>query len=310
MVWSSSDHGVFVWHIHNETTDLGLATDDNIVCSESCTPFLLLKWESELLFDITCSEGFILKFLNLHIVQSPAGISFDQPDLIRSIILAQYLKDIPQTSIKFQRYPFPLQPSVERKLYESVPLNGVALMKAVKHFHFSFGHVVGGLMHITGVSCLDLVLLLHALLRLHGFPKLGNFWGFSFDHVLFTPSSSSPNYVYFLQPKYFWCFPTKILGQRSCWKSICWLWWWSLHFMDADHAHDHWTQRSDSFYFIFLNIVLISWGCKKQLITALYSTGAEVISLHHGGEKSKITYHFFEYIFLPLSASCALFEDN
>ncbi len=277
MVWSSSDHGVFVWHI-------------------------------QLLFDFTCSEGSILKFLNLCIVQSPAGISFDQPDHIRGIILAQYFKDLKQVS-SFNRIPslcsLPLSANfMNRFLWRPCPHGGC---KTLPFFIWSCSWWPNAY-HWCILSGFGL--LVHALLRLHGLPKLGNFWGFSFDHVLFIPSSSSPNYVYFLQPKYFWCFPTKFFGQRSCWTSICWLWWWSLHFMDADHAHDHWTQRSDSCYFIFLNLVLISWGCKKQLITALYSTGAEVISLHHGGEKSKITYHFFEYIDLPLSAPWTLFEDN
>ncbi len=59
-----------------------------------------------------------------------------------------------------------------------------------------------------------------------------------------------------------------------------------------------------------MNRVLISWGCKKQPVTALHSTGAEVTSLHRGGQKSKILYHFLDSIGLPLSGPCLLFEDN
>ncbi len=156
MIRSSSDHGVFFWHIINETTYLGLATDDIIICSESCAPFLLLKRELQLLFDLTCSDGSVLKFLDLHIIQSPAGIFIDQTEHIRNIILAEYFKGIPPSSIKFQAYPFPLEPSFEHRLYESIPLTGLALIKAVKCFCFSFGHIVGGLMHFAGISHPDL----------------------------------------------------------------------------------------------------------------------------------------------------------
>jgi hypothetical protein len=156
MVRSSSDHGVFVWKINNETTYLGLATDDILVCSESRAPFLLLKQELELLFDLTCSEGSIIKFLNLRIIQSPTGISFDQTAHINNIILAEYFKNIPPSSIKFQPCPFLLESSFERRLYESAPLTGLALTEADKRFCFTFGHIVGGLLHITGVSRPDL----------------------------------------------------------------------------------------------------------------------------------------------------------
>jgi hypothetical protein len=81
-------------------------------------------------------------------------------------------------------------------------------------------------------------------------------------------------------------------------------------FTDADHARDLRTRRSVSCHFIFLNRVLISWGCKKQPITALHSTGAEVTSLHRGSQKSKIIYNFLASIGLPLSGPYLLFEDN
>jgi hypothetical protein len=53
MVRSSSDHGVFTWTTNNENVFIGLATDDILVCSETRAPFLLLKQELELLFDLT-----------------------------------------------------------------------------------------------------------------------------------------------------------------------------------------------------------------------------------------------------------------
>jgi len=52
-------------------------------------------------------------------------------------------------------------------------------------------------------------------------------------------------------------------------------------FTDADHAHCLCTRRSVSVYFIH-NPVIISWGCKKQPITSIHSTGSEITALHKG----------------------------
>ncbi len=115
-----------------------------------------MKQELEKLFDLTVCEGSILKFLNLRVVQSPSGVSFDQTQHIQCTILSEYFQDIPPTSIPWQLYPFSLDAGFEKKLYESPPLTGIALMNATKKFCFTFGRVLGSLMHITTVSRPDL----------------------------------------------------------------------------------------------------------------------------------------------------------
>jgi hypothetical protein len=92
MIRSSTDHGVFIWSYNGlEQCYLALATDDVLFLSKTRTPFLFLRTELDKLFDLTVNEGSVLKFLNLRIVQSPAGISFDQTNHIRSVLLAEYL---------------------------------------------------------------------------------------------------------------------------------------------------------------------------------------------------------------------------
>jgi hypothetical protein len=156
MIRCSCDHGVFIWNLPTETCYTALETDDLLFLSKTRAPFLQLKQELEKLFDLTICEGNVLKFLNLRIVQSPARISFDQTQHIQRTILSEYFKDIPPSSIPRQLYPFPLDPSFEKKLYESPPLTGIDLTNATKRFCFAFNHVVGSLMHITTVSRPDL----------------------------------------------------------------------------------------------------------------------------------------------------------
>ncbi len=74
----------------------------------------------------------MLKFLYLRIIQSPAGTSIDQTQHIQNKILYEYFKDIPSDSIPRQLYPFPIDASFEKKLYEAPPLTGVDLSNITK----------------------------------------------------------------------------------------------------------------------------------------------------------------------------------
>ncbi len=71
---------------------------------------------------------------------------------IKNTILYEYFKDVPDTSIPKQVYPFPLDAAFEKRLYEAAPLTGVDLLNVTKRYRFSFGHLVGSLMHIAQVS--------------------------------------------------------------------------------------------------------------------------------------------------------------
>lgn len=307
MVRSSSDHGIFVWIIHNETVYLALATDDILVCSTTRQPFLLLKQELEKLFDLTCAEGNILKFLNLRIIQSPSGISFDQTDHIKNTILSEYFKDIPHSTIKRQPYPFPLESSFERRLYESMPLVGIDLTNAVKRFRFSFGHIVGGLMHIAGISHPDLA---YCCMRYSGYMACPNLVIFDALHLTMCYLYHHPHLPIMYSFK---CMNTSGSQLSSFWNRG-YAEYLSGDFgdglvahADADHARDLRTRRSVSSYFLFLNQVLVSWGCKKQPETALHSCGSEVTSLHRCGQKTKLLYQFLSSIGCPLIGPCVIF---
>jgi hypothetical protein len=54
-----------------------------------------------------------------------------------------------------QPYPFPLDSSFERRLFEAAPPTGIDFTNATKWFGFAFGHIVGSLMHIATISCPD-----------------------------------------------------------------------------------------------------------------------------------------------------------
>lgn len=113
--------------------------------------------ELKKLFDFTCNEGNLLKYLNIRIIQSPCGISLEQTQHITSTILNEYFQGVPVLSIPFKSYPFPIEPAFERSLYEAPPLVGPALQAKKKDFGFAYSHIVGGLMHIAGITWIDLI---------------------------------------------------------------------------------------------------------------------------------------------------------
>lgn len=174
MIRCSCDHGIFVWNLPTETCYIALETDDLLFISKTCSPFLRLKAELEKIFDLTVCEGSVLKFLNLCIIQSPAGISFDQTQHIQNTLLYDYFKDIPKDSITRQLYPFPLDATFEKRLYEAPPLQGIELTSVTKKYQFSFGHLVGCLIHIAHVSRPDLACSRYALFWLHGLSKFAH----------------------------------------------------------------------------------------------------------------------------------------
>jgi len=80
-------------------------------------------------------------------------------------------------------------------------------------------------------------------------------------------------------------------------------------FTEANHACCLLT-RSVSVYLILHNSVIISWGCKKQPITSIHTTGSEITALHKGASKTILVRQLLTTIgFLP-SSSTPIFEDN
>jgi hypothetical protein len=122
------------------------------VASENDEPFHHLVTELRQMFDLTSKQGSTLKFLNLRIVQSPLGVSFDQTQHITTQIIEPYFGKTPTTIVPRRLYPFPIEASFESTLYEAPLLSGLDLHNMEKKLGSSFNHLVGKLMHISGIS--------------------------------------------------------------------------------------------------------------------------------------------------------------
>jgi hypothetical protein len=203
-----------------------------------------------------------------------------------------------------------LEVSFEKKLYEAAPLVGINLNNAVKRFGFSFGHIAGGLMHITVVSRPDLS---YCCMRYSGYMACPNIIIFEALHLTMCYLYHHPHLPIMYPSK-----PMKLGGDalKTSWSKGCAEYLSAdfgdelVTFADADHARCLRTRCSVSSHFQFLNGVLVSWGCKKQAVTALHSTGSEVTSLFRGGFKNLLLRSFMSSIGLPFTSPSILFEDN
>jgi hypothetical protein len=99
MTTSTLDHGIFIWSWQHHTCLSVLETDDLLMASDDDAPFHHLTTELRKMFDLTCCHDSILKFLNLRLIQSPIGISFDQINHIKTQILDPYFSKTPKNSI-------------------------------------------------------------------------------------------------------------------------------------------------------------------------------------------------------------------
>jgi hypothetical protein len=90
---SISNHDVFVWKQEASGLFLALATYALLVLCDDQSQFPAFKSHMEAMLEITRREGAIIRFLNMRITESPAGIITHQTDHIVEIIVECYFKD-------------------------------------------------------------------------------------------------------------------------------------------------------------------------------------------------------------------------
>jgi hypothetical protein len=79
---------------------------------------------------------------------------------------------------------------------------------------------------------------------------------------------------------------------------------------DADHARDIRDRRSTTSTIHLLNGVAVSWLCKKQSVSALHSTGSEIIALATGAKGTINGRTFFSGLGYTIAGATDTMEDN
>jgi hypothetical protein len=227
-------------------------------------------------FDITTAQGSIIKYLNIRIVQSIHGISYDQTEHIERKILQKHFPNdkIGDSIMKEVHTPFRTDNQYEIDLLEQLPATKEELKELVKRYGAGFSSILGDIMHVWVWSRPDLGYSTTRLGQYTHSPNTASFQGlyrvlrFLATHThrpIFYPAGlSMDDYqelrVDFDPPN----FESMDFPNAPC------------EVVDADHARDNATRRSHHCVLIFCSGVATNWKMQQQKCIALHSTDSEI----------------------------------
>ena len=125
------------------------------------------------IFSFTMGKGTDLSFLNFRIIQSKHSISIDQSNHIKQKILNEYF--LVTINAPFQSSSFPLYPNFKMNIFASTPLDQDQYLKMAKIHHGSYNNWTGAIIHVAGMSRLNLS---YSVMRLSGYnasPRMNTF---------------------------------------------------------------------------------------------------------------------------------------
>jgi len=162
---SSVDKGVFSKDESSGPRTLAcLSTDDILLWSSNRQTFLSLCKKLTQYFEVTTTEGPVLRYLNMRIVVSPAGISLDQTDYILRHV-QEYFRDT-DVEVPDVDGPFPTDTKFEVELFQSPPLMPEQKEEFAKRHNGSLAHHTGVFMHAVVLSHPDIA---YAIMHLAGY---------------------------------------------------------------------------------------------------------------------------------------------
>jgi hypothetical protein len=109
-------------------------------------------------FDIMTAQGSLIKYLNIRIVQSTLGISYDQTEHIERKILQKHFPDdkIGDSIMKEVHTPFRTDNQYKIDLLEQLPATKEELKELIKKYGAGFSSILGDIMHVWVWSRPDL----------------------------------------------------------------------------------------------------------------------------------------------------------
>ena len=224
-------------------------------------------------FGITTQEGPVLSYLNMRIVQSSHGISYDQTEHIQNNIINYFFPPDSCEKIKAAHTPFRTDSQFETDLAEQLPAQGKDLEDLETEFKGSFSKIMGMFMHIYCWTRDDLGYpmsrygrYIHAANRaaFEGLKWIARYLATHRHRPIMYPRRSIDGYhtlrVDFDPPHF-----EEIELPNSL-----------IFPVDSDHARDLRTRRSCHHHKALLNGVAVDWKHDQERCISLHSTEAEV----------------------------------
>ena len=267
---------LFVYDHDDGKMLINTSTDDFLCAADNRDIYTRLCDELRKLFSITTKEGTTLSYLNLRIIQTEHGISYDQTDHIRRKIIAKYFPSskIGDSKLKAVHTPFRTDSDFEKDLVEQLPATGDELKALEERYGGTYSGILGELMHVETLSRFEISYAIRRLSAYTHAPNAAAFAGLyrvlrflaTHEHrpVFYPPSSmtgfeelrvdfDSPNFKSIQLPKS------------------------AISIVDSDHARDNASRKSHHCVFSLINGVIVHNKVQQQKATALHSTHSEII---------------------------------
>jgi hypothetical protein len=291
------EQALYLYKKDGDICIVNTSTDD-LLCAYSRTEIFYALRDFMLKFvDVTSQEGNRLSYLNLRIVQSQFGISYDQTEHIQENILDFWFPPDTTERLKGHDTPWNLtDKKFEKDLAEVLPATDEELKELERKYGGSFARLLGQFMHVMVWSR----------------PEIGN----TVTRIArYTPV---PNWVTFAVLKrvarFFWQHPHRpvmyprrqdisLEGHhmlRAEFDAGKYLEHKITNFFaifdDADHAADQRTRRSLTSIIAVLLGVLVDYKFEQQSCIALHSTEAETIATFTGAKKADYLYNIARFL--------------
>ena len=301
---NATDNAVWVSLRGKDIIILLSETDDFMLLVSHKQLYEEIRKRIEKSYDITIQDGAILKYLNLQIIQSDAGISIDQTQHILKMLEPHYPK-----SSKFTKtdIPFRTDKEYETEMMDAIPASPSELALLEKEYKGSYSTLYGQLLHVATVSRPQIS---YALLRLGKFQSGPCKTGFDGLKRIFRYLATHPN-IPIMYPKgpqshrNILTFIPHLKNQEtitipSTLSQLC----------DANYGTDLTDRKSISSCITLYNGSAISWKATKQLAIATSTTDAETRSLFTGLKKILTFRNFLSHLGFPEQDPTTIFEDN
>jgi hypothetical protein len=307
------DHALYFYQDHNDDVIIINASTDDLLCAFSDRRlFMQLHTFLSKYVTVSAQSGSILNYLNLRIVQSPDGISYDQTQHIKDTIIDFWFKPSKQNNrfIKPVDTPFRTDSDYERELADTLPADEASLQTLELEYGATYASDFGRFMHVCVWSHAELSYASSKPIAIYSHSTSPSFRRsqirmahFLYAHPhrpIFYPSKVSLTGTHTLK----FDFDKGKFAEHIITNGIA-------IFVDADHGCDKATRQSIEFLTVLLGGVSIDESCKQQGFIALNSTDAETGGLCKASKKGVYYYKLAKFFTLPIAGQpVTIYEDS
>ena len=307
LIPSPFEPALFVLNDGHESLIVVTSTDDFICSYTHDNVFSAFLTHMEKFVPITTQDGTVLKYLNLRIVQSDLGISFDQTHHIQTTIVDEAFPAGRDELVKTADTPYRTDAEYEKALHERLPATPEELQVLEKKHGGKFNALIGKYMHIYNATRFDLGFAVTRLAQFNCAPNEPAFDGINRMARYLMTHLHTPVFYPNLDLRGY----QSIRWEPEPGKAIEFVMSNMLEMgVDSDHARDIKTRKSVSSIIVYLLGVAVHWHMGKQSCVAAHSTDAEIRAFYSAMLTNRAIRPICEFMGIPNRGPTPIHEDN